>query len=447
MFSERNGKLMEKYKRFFVYVIPSILAFALSGVYAIVDGYFVGNRVGDIGISTINIAYPIVALIQAAGTGIGMGGAVYYSIFRAEGKEKEAREYTAGTLWMLLAASAVLTVFALAFMTPLLKLLGAEGEILRLGEEYIRIIAFGAVLQVIGTGLIPLIRNNGGAMFAMAAMVLGFLTNILLDFLFVWVYDWSTGGAAWATIIGQGAAMAAGAGYLLYKKQMTFQIAPGRMGNVAKHIIRIGLAPFGLALTPNFSLIFINRFSVMYGGEQAVAVYACIAYIITIVYLVLQGVGDGIQPLMSEYYGAKKEKELHQANVFAYVFSLILSAVSIVILYLYREETGVLFGASGAVTEEVAAVFPIFLLAVPFIAINRVTTASFYATEKSGFSYILTYVEPVAMLILMLILPPLFGGQIMIWWSATIARIFSAVIAAGLKLYTMKKGKYGKVQE
>ena len=79
---------MERYKRFFAYVIPSILAFALSGVYAIVDGYFVGNRVGDIGISTINIAYPIVALIQAAGTGIGMGGAVYYSIFRAEKKRR-----------------------------------------------------------------------------------------------------------------------------------------------------------------------------------------------------------------------------------------------------------------------------------------------------------------------------------------------------------------------
>ena len=77
---------------FFKYVIPSIIAFALSGIYAIVDGYFVGNTIGDAGLSAINIAYPIEALIQALGTGIGMGGAVYYSINAAEKKGKRADE-------------------------------------------------------------------------------------------------------------------------------------------------------------------------------------------------------------------------------------------------------------------------------------------------------------------------------------------------------------------
>ena len=77
---------MSERKRFFSYVIPSVLAFALSGVYAIVDGFFVGNSVGDSGLSAINIAYPVVALIQALGTGYLMGGSVYYSICRAEKK-------------------------------------------------------------------------------------------------------------------------------------------------------------------------------------------------------------------------------------------------------------------------------------------------------------------------------------------------------------------------
>lgn len=81
----------------------------------------------------------------------------------------------------------------------------------------------------------------------------------------------------------------------------------------------------------------------------------------------------------------------------------------------------------------------IFLIAIPFIAVNRVTTASFYATEKSTFAYMLTYIEPVAMLVFMLILPPLFGGQIMIWWSATCARIVSAVLAVILKWYVKKQ--------
>ena len=82
---------------------------------------------------------------------------------------------------------------------------------------------------------------------------------------------------------------------------------------------------------------------------------------------------------------------------------------------------------------EIARIMPIFLISVPFVAVTRVTTASFYAMEESSLSYVLTYIEPVLMLILMLILPPLAGGQIMVWWSTVIARILAAFLAMFLK--------------
>lgn len=80
---------MNNKRTFFQYVIPSVLSFALSGVYAIVDGFFVGNSIGDAGLSAINIAYPIAAVLQSVGTGIGMGGSVKYSILKAAGNEKK----------------------------------------------------------------------------------------------------------------------------------------------------------------------------------------------------------------------------------------------------------------------------------------------------------------------------------------------------------------------
>lgn len=131
---------------FFRYVIPSVLSFALSGVYTIVDGFFVGNSIGDLGLSAVNIAYPVVAAIQASGTGIGMGGAIYYSIYKAEKKETRAREFTAGALWALIISSILLTISIFFLNSTLLRLLGAHGELLTLGEEYIEVIAFGAVL-------------------------------------------------------------------------------------------------------------------------------------------------------------------------------------------------------------------------------------------------------------------------------------------------------------
>lgn len=427
-------------KTFFHYVLPSVLSFALSGVYAIVDGFFVGNSIGDMGLSAVNIAYPIVAVIQALGTGIGMGGAIYYSINKAEKKDGRAREYTAGALWVLIVSSILLTVLIFVLNRPILKLLGAKGQLLSLGEEYIAIIALGAALQIIGTGLIPFIRNHGGSFYAMVSMIAGFITNIILDYLFVWVLAQGVAGAAIATVIGQGVTMAIALAYLLRKRQFTLNIAFSKLGKTAADVIRVGIAPFGLAMSPNISLIIINRFSMSYGGEKAIAVYACIAYIICIIYLIFQGVGDGCQPLISQCYGEKDFTRMKDFRKMAYVFAIMLSLAGCIMMYLMRGSLGTLFGASGEVNAEIAKIIPIFLISVPFVAVIRVTTASFYATEKSTYSYVLTFIEPIFMLVLMLILPPLFGGQIMIWWSTVDARILSALLALVLNKRADKKG-------
>ena len=424
---------MRDVKTFLKYVIPSVLSFALSGVYTIVDGFFVGNSFGYLGLSAVNIAYPIVAVIQALGTGIGMGGAIYYSINKAEKKEAEAKVYTAGALWLLIISSIILTCMIFFLNSPLLSLLGASGQLLSLGEEYIAVIAAGAALQVIGTGLVPFIRNHGGSFYAMISMIAGFVTNIILDYVFVWELEQGVSGAAWATIIGQGVTMLIALVYLLRKKQFTLCIPFSKMGTVSASVIKIGIAPFGLAMSPNISLIIINRFSVSYGGEPAIATYACIAYVICIIYLILQGVGDGSQPLISQCYGEKNWTDLKLIRKLAYGFAFLLSVIGCVIMYVTRGSLGVLFGASGEVNMEIVKIMPVFLVSVPFVAVLRITTASFYATEKSTFSYILTFIEPLFMLVLMLILPPLFGGQIMIWWSTVWAIILSAILALVLK--------------
>lgn len=424
---------MNEMKTFLKYVIPSVLSFALSGVYAIVDGFFVGHSIGDAGLSAINIAYPVSAFLQAAGTGIGMGGAVCYSISRAEKKEKRSKEFLSATLWLLILMSVLLTVFAFLLNRPILQLLGAEGSLLSLGMEYNAVIALGAGLQILSTGLVPFIRNHGGPFYAMISMVAGFITNIILDYLFVWVLGRGMTGAALATILGQGVTLLFSLVYFFREKLFSLRISLRRVLSLTAPVIKVGLSPFGLTMTPNISLIIINWFCVIYGGEQAVAVYACIAYIICIVYLIFQGVGDGSQPVISRYYGEDQPGRLRSIRRLAYGFAILLALISCVILFAARDLIGVLFGSSHEVNLEITRIMPVFLVSVPFVAVTRVTTASFYATEESVLSYILTYIEPVLMLVLMLILPPLFGGQIMVWWSTVIARIIAAALALILK--------------
>ncbi len=414
---------------FFRYVIPSVLSFALSGIYAIVDGFFVGNSIGDAGLSAINIAYPITAAIQATGTGIGMGGAVRYSVLSAAGDERKAMKYSAMSVWLMILLSIAISLSVLLSSSGLISMLGAEGLLLELGNEYIRIIAAGAALQIFSTGLVPFMRNYGGAFWAMAAMICGFIANITLDYAFVWVMGLGMTGAALATVIGQGLTMVAAITYCALKRKLTVRIEAEDVRETAVHILRIGLAPFGLALAPNISLVIVNRFSSYYGGEKAIAAYACISYIIWILYLILQGVGDGSQPLMSIFYGENDSRSLNEVKRLAYETAIALSLIGAAIILAGRERIGILFGSSDDVNSEISAAMPIFLATMPFAAITRIAAAAFYATEKSTVSYVLAFIEPVLMLALMLILPPLCGGQRMVWWCTALSGILTSIIS------------------
>lgn len=193
---------MKIHKEFFRYVIPSMLSFALSGVYAIADGFFVGNALGDNALAAVNMAFLLTAFLQAVGTGIGMGGAILYSISIGNNDEEKSRQYFGMSSLALVALGILFTVLFLIAAPTVLHLFGAVGEIQLLGEEYLKYIAFGAIFQVLGTGLVPFIRNMDSAVIAMVAMITGFITNIFLDYLFIWVLPWGMMGAAAATDIG-----------------------------------------------------------------------------------------------------------------------------------------------------------------------------------------------------------------------------------------------------
>ena len=423
---------MKNAREFFSYVLPSLAAFALSGVYAVVDGFFVGNSIGDTGLAAINFAFPVTALLQAAGTGIGMGGAIRFAICGAQGDAEGERHYFSSALLLLLLCGALLSLIFFVLAGPLLKALGAEGATLTLGMEYLIFIAAGALFQVFGTGLIPLIRNMGGSLCAMFAMSAGFIANIILDWLFIMVFGWGMAGAAAATVIGQ-AVTALGAVLYFAAKRSPLSLPPARrILHLFSVILKISLAPFGITFSPMIGMILMNRFAVLYGGEGAVACYACVGYIVTIVYLLLQGIGDGCQPMISRYYGRGRRADMKRTCRLAYATAGALSLLSVCLLFLTRWRIGGLFGASPPVSLGVGETLPLFLAGVLFLAYTRITAAGFYATEESLLSYILVYAEPLLLLVFLLLLPA-FLGLTGVWLAMPASQMTTALIAAAVK--------------
>lgn len=421
-------------RTFFKFVIPSVMAFALSGVYTIVDGFFVGNSLGDSGLASITLGFPISAFIQAAGTGIGLSGAIRFTILRGQKKQGEGKLCFSSAVLLLALASVILTGSVLLFLSPLLSLLGADGALYGLTAEYVKIIALGAVFQIFATGLVPFIRNLGGATFAMSSMIAGFLTNMALDYLFVWVYPWGMAGAAWTTIIGQAVTMLSAVLFLAKKKVGFCLPPPQKLLAFFGAFLKVSVAPFGLTFSPQITTILMNRFLMAYDGQQSVAVYGCIAYITAIVYLLLQGVGDGSQPLISRYFSEDNMSVMRQTRRLAYLSSAFIALVCMAVLFFTKSYVGVLFGASAETNGNVSQILPLFLAAFVFLSYVRITTAYLYATEKSGLSYLLVYAEPVLIFALLNSLPHIPAlGLAGVWAAVPLAQTITWCIAMAVK--------------
>ena len=421
-----------KTRTFCTYVLPSVLAFALSGVYTIVDGFFIGRSLGDMGLTSIALGFPVAAFIQALGTGIGLAGGIHFTIFGAQKDEKKQDVCFSGTAMLLLLFSLLLSVVFFFLAEPLLRLLGAKNDVLELAAEYVRVIALGAVFQLLATGFVPFIRNMGGAAFAMIAMVLGFVTNIALDYVFVWVLPWGMAGAAWATVIGQAATMVAAFLFFARKKRRIGAVPLSELPPLWGAVLKVSLSPFGLTYSSTITLLLMNRFLLIYGDEQSVAIYSCISYITAIIYLLLQGVGDGCQPLISLYYGEQKREDVRQTRRAAYGAAFCISVICAAAVFLTRAKIGLLFGASASANEGVCKYLPFFLATVLPLAFVRITTSYFYATEKAALSYLLVYAEPVCTLLFLLILPLVFSLD-GVWAAIPLAQISAFIIAAAAK--------------
>ncbi|WP_066646724.1 MATE family efflux transporter [Christensenella timonensis] len=403
-------------KQFWKYILPSMLTMFLCGFYAIVDGFFVGQAVGDLGLAAINIAWPIASFLLAAGTGIGVGGSVVMSTRYGKNDISGSQRAFGNTFFMLLAASALMTVLFSLLYIPILHLLGARGELLSAAGEYAQIVAAGSVFQILGTGIAPLLRNKGKTIAAMAAMVSGLVTNIILDALFVMALGLGIRGAALATVIAQALVALVGFILLYHKKEnrIPLRMLKPEKGTVSR-LLKIGLSPFGMTFAPSIVIILANLQCLAYGGTVAVAAYSVLMYVVTSAQGLLQGVGDGVQPLLSYFNGAKNQKAMQNVFRKALATVLVLGVALAAAALFFRTQIPVLFGASpeASVLVEAALFFSAF--AFPFIGFSKLSSSYFYAIADVRTSALVIYLDPAVLTPLFLFTLPLFLGITGIW--------------------------------
>lgn len=402
------------------YIIPSVISMVLVGTYTNIDGYFIGNAAGDDGLGAINIVWPIVAFITAIGTGIGIGGSVMLNNLRGS-KNYAGAEQIKKTLIVVLAVfGGVLSLSLTAIHKPLLMIMGAEGRVLEYAENYSVIICAGAFFQVMGAGLLVLLRNENKTYMSMILSILGLIVHLVLDIMLVEKYKLY--GVAVSTVTAQVIIMILGIVFLKIKKRT-------RIGwEYIPDMIRRATAPFGVNFVSSVVLLFTNYFSLKVGGTAAVSAYAVMSYAVYTFDYIFQGVCDGIQPIISYCCGSgDRGAEKHAMKCAAIILAVISAFCILITPILIRVMPG-LFAVSGEAEKMIAIGFAIYGASYPFKAAVKYMCSYYYASGRTELSNILTYLDPLVLSPLLLIVLSRAFGINGIWAAMTLAQIVLSVI-------------------
>ena len=255
------------------YIVPSVISMVLIGTYTNIDGFFIGNATGDNGLAAINFAWPIIAFATSIGTGIGVGGSVTVNTLRGKGLLDDVEKAKRTSLILLLFAGLITTALTLVLFSPILKLMGAEGQALEYAENYSLIVSAGAVFQVFGSGLVVLLRNEGKTFLSMLYTFIGLVAHVLLDMALV--NKLALYGVATSTIASQAVVA------VLCLISFRIKRQTGRGLTYIGQIAKSSVAPFGLNFVPSVVLLFTNFFAFRAAGAEAVSAYAVMSYAFT----------------------------------------------------------------------------------------------------------------------------------------------------------------------
>lgn len=195
MTTESTSRLLLRFS------LPAIIGLLVNALYNIVDSIFVGRGVGELALAGVTVTFPIVTTYMACIMMIGMGATSVISIKLGEKKTEEAETIMGNALVLLVIMGLSLTILGLVFLEPILIFFGASANVLPYAMDYTRIILLGSTFLALGTGMNNFIRAEGSPKIAMKTMLIGAFTNIVLDYIFIFIFHWGIKGAAAATVI------------------------------------------------------------------------------------------------------------------------------------------------------------------------------------------------------------------------------------------------------
>ncbi|MCW8328408.1 MATE family efflux transporter [Photobacterium sp. SDRW27] len=421
-------------RTFWRYAIPSVAAMLVNGLYQVIDGIFVGHYIGYEGLAGINMAWPVIGIIAGLGLLVGMGTGSLISIYRGEGNNTKAQQ-TLSTGLGIIFLCGLLTMMLVSTLGPTMLIAqGAVGTALSLGIEYIDVFAWGAVFTIAAGAMPMLIRNDDSPNLSTLLMAIGALMNIVLDYLFIAKFGWGLKGAALATVISQITIFVLAIGYFFSSNSQlrlcwrTLTFSP----TLAVKLIGLGTSSLFMYAYFSFVIALHNRLFMEYGTAVHVGAFAIVGYLMTMYYLLAEGVASGMQPPVSYYFGADQVEKIKATLMLAIKVVLLTGIGAVIFLNLYPNTLIELFSNNDPVLAgETVNGLRLHLFAMFLDGFIALASVYFMAVNQGGKALAISAGNMLVQLPFLYFLPQWLGVN-GIWLSVPLSNIVLAVIVVPL---------------
>lgn len=410
--------------------VPASIGILVMSLNILVDTIFVGNWIGSIAIAAINVVLPVSFFIAALGMAIGIGGSSMISrALGAHNKERALKTFgNQITLTVLL--SVTLVVFGLLYINEIIPAFGGKGAIFEPAKIYYRIVLYGVPLLALCMMGNTVIRAEGKPKFAMIAMIIPSVGNLILDFVFINLMDMGMAGAAWATTISYGMCFL----YVLYfflsrNSELKINLSHFRLDfPILKEISALGFVTLSRQAVVSITYLLMNNILFNIGGEASVAAYGIIGRMLMFALFPVLGVTQGFLPIAGFNYGAHKFSRVRESINKAILYAAGLGLVIFALIMLFTEPIVSVFTQDAAILSETPRYMRWVFAATPIIAIQLIGSAYFQAIGKAVPALLLTLTRQGFFFIPLIFILPHYFGELGVWISFPVADVLSTIV-------------------
>ncbi len=441
---EKNNKYLGKEKvskLLLKFSIPCILSLLISSLYNIVDQIFIGNsELGYLGNAATSIVFPITIISVAFAWAIGDGSAAFLSLCQGRKDTKNAHIAIGNGILMNFMISIIFVVLGFLCINQLLFLFGASAASLPIAQDYFRIILAFIPVYMLANGMNAVIRADGSPGFSMASTLVGAVTNIILDPIFIFVCKWGISGAAWATVIGQCFSLIVSIIYFTRTKTFKLSWQSFHMNfGVFQNVMKLGISTFItqmsiviISLVCNIELAKYGALS-KYGVDIPIAVIGICMKVFTIVINIAVGIILGAQPILGYNYGSKQYDRVKEVFKLVVISTFVVGVLSMLVFEIAPSTIIQMFGTESELYMEFAMkTFRIFLALVVCTCLIKVSSIFFQAVGNPVKASIVSLTRDIVCFVPLVIILPKFMEIDGVLYAAPVADVIGTIVTVVL---------------